>query len=113
MGSRRKRKRGGESLVPQSRLAITSVGFLFLILFLFTTFRSLDMVVLSLLLVMVSAVGLVTAVMAKKKLRRHRGRLEGDSAAEIGYWGNLAVFVLSLLAFSWFFLIGVARGDFL
>lgn len=94
-------------------MAIVSVGFLFLILFLFTTFRSLDMVVLSLLLVLVSGVGLVTAAMAKRKLRRHRGRLEGESVAEIGYWGNFVVFILSLLAFSWFFLIGVARGDFL
>lgn len=71
------------------------------------------MVVMTFLLTGVSFIGYLLAILAKKKLRRHRGRLDGDSVAEIGYWGNLLVFLVSLLGFCWFFLIGVARGDFL
>ena len=113
MGKRKKSRRGGGSGTPQSKLAITSVGFLLAVGFVMAGLRSLDVVLLSLLTTFLGFFGFLTAIYARKKLRRQRGRLEGESAAMIGYWGNLVVFLVSLLGFCWFFAIGVMRGDFL
>ena len=75
--------------------------------------RSLDVGLLSLLTGILGFLGFVFGIYARKHLRRKRGRLEGESAAMIGYWGNLFVFLISVLGFCWFFATGVMRGDFL
>ena len=90
-----------------------SVGFLLATGFAMAGLRSLDVVLLSLLTTVLGFSGFILAIYARKSLRRKHGRLEGESAAGIGYWGNLIVFLLSLLGFCWFFAIGVMRGDFL
>jgi hypothetical protein len=107
--SRSKRYRGE----PTSRFALASVGFMLACAFVFIAFRNVDILIVTLAMSILSLAGMLTGRIALKKVRRHRSELSGESAATIGYWGNLIVFILSLLAFSWFLALAIIKGDLL
>jgi len=94
-------------------LAKVSVLLLLLNGFIWAGLRSLDILLLTLLSALVGLAGLVLGRLARRHLRRHQGRMGGESLALIGYWGNLAMFILPALMFSYAFAMGVLRGELL
>jgi hypothetical protein len=94
-------------------VAKVSVMLLLLNGFVWAGLRSLDVVVLTLLSWLLALAGLLLGRMAGKYIRRHRGKIGGESIAMIGYWGNLIVFLLTFLLFSYSLAMGILRGDFL
>ncbi len=114
MGKWKKVNRGkGAGRERESLLAKISVLLLLVNGFLWAGLRSLDILVLTLLSALVGLAGLLLGMLARRHLRRHHGRIGGESLALIGYWGNLAMFILPALMFSYAFAMGVLRGDLL
>lgn len=97
----------------ESLLAKVSVLLLLSNGFLWAGLRSLDILLLTLLSALVGLAGLIFGILARRHLRRHHGRIGGESLALIGYWGNLAMFILPALMFSYAFAMGVLRGELL
>lgn len=112
-GKKRERRSRRSDTTPESLLAKIAVIFLLLNIFIVTGLRNVDMLVVTLLVVLTSGSGFVFAIYAKRQLRRRSGRLQGEGLATLGYWGNLIVMLMFLLAFSWFFAMGILRGDLL
>lgn len=113
MGKWKKAKRRRATHEKDSKLASASVLMLLLNGFLWAGLRSLDEVILTFLSALVAFVGFLFARAAGRYLRRHRGRVGGESMAVIGYWGNLLLFILTFLMFSYALAMGILRGDFL
>lgn len=79
--------------------------------FIWAGLRSLDVIVLTFLSALVALVGMLLGRAAWRYIRRHRGKVGGDSTAQIGYWGNLIVFILTFLMFSYSVAMGILRGN--
>ena len=114
MAKRRRAKRWG---MPEDRkepwTAKAALILLLLNAFLWAGLRNMDIVVLSLAATLISLAGMLLALRARHKVRRHGGRIAGEALATIAYWGNLIVFLLSLMLFSYSMVMGILRGDFL
>lgn len=109
----RRRSRSSNSDIPQCRWAQASVLMILVNVCLFVGLRNLDMLVLTLMVALVAALGWFFAIRARKQLRRRYGRMQGEGAAMLGYWGNLIIMLLFTFGFSWFFAMGILRGDLL
>lgn len=106
-----RRRREGEQ--RESNLAKASVLALLVNGFIWAGLRGVDILVLSLASVLVAGLGLLLAKLSQRLLRKRHGRLGGESLSLIGYWGNLLIFVLSFLLFSYSLAIAVMRGEIL
>ena len=113
MGKWKKAKNRAAAHEKEPLLAKLSVILLLGNGFLWAGLRGLDVVVLTFLSALLALTGLFIAHVARKQIRRHRGSVGGESVALIGYWGNLLVFLLVFLLFSYSLAIGILRGDFL
>ena len=114
MGKWKKVKaRSASSHIKESKAGKVGLLLLLLNLFLWAGLRGTDIVVLTFLMALVAFTGYILAVMARKSMRRQRGAVGGESIAAIAYWGNLILFLLTFLMFSYSLAIGVLRGDFL
>lgn len=80
---------------------------------LFVGLRNIDMLAITLMVTLISAIGFFCAIRARKQLRRHYGRIQGEGTALLGYYGNLATMLLFGFGFAWFLTIGILRGDLL
>jgi hypothetical protein len=94
-------------------IAKASVGLLLVNGFIWAGLRSLDIVLLSFLSMSVAFLGWLLGRAAGKYIRRRHGSVGGESAAQIGYWGNLGFFIATFLLFSYSVAMGILRGDFL
>lgn len=113
MGRWVKAKRGRDRSRKESRLAQATLVILLLNGFIWAGLRGLDILVLSLVSMLMALTGLLAALAARRAIRRRRGGMEGDSLATIGYWGNLTVFLLTLLLFVYSLAMGILRGELL
>jgi len=90
-----------------------SVGILLINAFQWISLRGFDTIIVAFLSIILAAIGWVFGVYALRKIKRHRGVLQGEGAALMGYWGNLIVFLVSLLFFCWLLFLGIMRGEFI
>jgi D-alanyl-lipoteichoic acid acyltransferase DltB (MBOAT superfamily) len=112
MGKWKKMKRHSESSLQKEPLrAKVSLILLLLNVFIWAGLRSLDVIVLTFISALVALAGMLMARAAWRYIRRHRGSVGGESIALIGYWGNLIVFVLTFLLFSYSIAMGILRGE--
>jgi hypothetical protein len=112
MGKWKKMKRQSESSLQKEPLrAKISLILLLLNGSIWAGLRGLDVIVLTFLSVLVALAGMLLGLAGRRYIRRHRGAIGGDSIALIGYWGNLIVFVLALLMFSYAVAMGILRGE--
>ena len=81
--------------------------------FVWAGMRNVDILIVTLTSTLLALVGLVAGYRARKRIRRYGGRIPGEAIGEIGYWGNLVVFVGASLLFSYAVAMGVLRGDLL
>lgn len=81
--------------------------------FIWAGLRSLDIVLLSFISMCVAFTGFLLGRAAGRYIRRHCGSVGGESAALIGYWGNLGAFIATFLLFSYSLAMGILGGDFL
>jgi hypothetical protein len=82
-------------------------------LFVWVGFRGVDIVVVSLGSTLVALIGFVCAVFGKKAEGRRRGSTGSSALTLIGYWANLALFVVSSLLFAYSLAMGILRGEFI
>lgn len=82
-------------------------------IFIWAGLRGMDIVIMTFLSTVVAFTGYLLALSGRKFLRRQRGSVGGESIVTIAYWGNLLLFLLTFLMFSYSLAIGVLRGDFL
>ena len=114
MGKWKKVKaRSAGSHIRESKAGKIALLLLLLNCFIWAGLRGIDVVVLTLLSALVAFAGYLLAMSGRKALRRHRGAVGGESIVLIAYWGNLILFILTFLMFSYSLAIGVLRGDFL
>lgn len=114
MGKWKKVKaRSAGSHTRESRAGKAALLLLLLNVFIWAGLRGLDVVLLTLLSALVALSGYLLARSGRKFLRRHRGAVGGESIVLIGYWGNLILFILTFLMFSYSLAMGILRGDFL
>jgi len=113
MGKWVKRKRGRDKELKESPLAKASLLFLLMNVFVAVGLRGIDMLVVSLVATLVALAGMLTGRKALHHVKRRRGRVGGESLAQIGYWGNLIIFILTFLLFSYLVAIGILRGELL
>jgi len=113
MGKWVKRKRGHAPVQKESWLGKVSLFFLLLNIFVAAGLRGLDMLILTFVSALVALAGMLLGRAALRHVKRRRGRIGGESFALIGYWGNLILFILMFLYFSYLFAIGILRGDLL
>lgn len=113
MGKWVKRKRDHAPVQQESRLAKLSLFFLLLNVFVAAGLRGLDVLIVSLAAALVALAGMLCGRRALHQLRRRRGRIGGESFALIGYWGNLIIFILMFLFFSYLVAIGILSGNLL
>ena len=94
---------------------VVKVAMLMLLLnvFVWTGFRGMDMLVVSLGSAMLALAGWITAHYGRKKVRRRAGRGTSETMSLLAYWGNFTVFLLTFLLFSWSVAMGILRGDLL
>jgi len=90
---RRPRGRQARGELRESGLARTSLFLLLLNGFVWAGLRNFDLLLVSLLSTLVALIGLLAGRKARFVLERQRGRMEGESLALIGYWGNAIVHV--------------------
>lgn len=90
-----------------------SIGFILLNLFLWAGFRGIEILLMLLANILISGIGLLLAWFALKKIRRTHGVIQGEAAAQIGYWGNLGILLISFFFFAFLVAYGVLKGDFL
>lgn len=107
--AKRKAPRGQEEPLA-SRVAILLA---LLNVFIWVGFRGVDIVVLSFASSFVGLIGFLLAFVGGRAERRRRGSLGRSALTEIGYWGNLALFLGSSVLFSYTLAIGILRGDFI
>ncbi len=93
--------------------AKASLVFMLLCFFVYVTLRGTDVLAVTLLATVVGFTGWILAIVARKRIRHAGGRIGGESLALIGYWGNLILFLLSALWFSYSVAMGILRGDLL
>ena len=79
--------------------------------FLWIGLRSVDTLVISLASLLIALIGLVLGYKSGKKIQRHSGRLSGENMANIGYWGNLLLFIGALFLFCYLLAVGMLRGE--
>ena len=82
-------------------------------LFVWVGLRGTDVLLVTLASTLLALAGWVGAQRARRKIRRAGGRMSGETMALIGYWGNLLVFILAFLMFSYAVAMGILRGDLL
>ncbi|MEX0326108.1 MAG: hypothetical protein AB3N33_08480 [Puniceicoccaceae bacterium] len=114
MGKWKKSRRWGQPK-GQGEPMMVKVPVLLLLINGFTciSLRGTDILVVTLISTLLAMVGMVIAWRARKIIRRKGGRVRGETMATIGYWGNLVVFVMAGLLFSYAVAMGVLRGDLL
>jgi ABC-type Co2+ transport system permease subunit len=93
-----------------SKLAVASVAMLLLNVFQAITLRSLDMLIVSAVAFLLALLGAFLGYKARRAIRRYQGVLQGDAAAQIGYWINLAVAFAALLYFLWNLFLAMYSG---
>ena len=114
MGKWKKRKaRSAGSHIKESRGGKVALLLLLLNIFIYAGFRGTDIVVLTFVMALVAFIGYLLAFLSRRSMRRHRGAVGGESIVLLAYWGNLILFLLSFLMFSYSLAIGILRGDFL
>jgi len=111
--SRRKGKDNSNGRYKRSRMAVASVGCILANIFQAAALLGTDRLIIALISTLLSAAGLWMGVVAARKIKRYCGIIQGESVAQIGIWGNLALFAPSLLFFCWELLRSIARGDLL
>lgn len=94
-----------------SRLAVASVVILLLNFFQWLAFRNVDVLIISLASVVISFTGWLLGRKALRSIKRYQGVLQGEGAAQVGHWGNFALWVLSFFYFLWNFLLAILRGE--
>lgn len=108
---RRPRGRQARGELRESGLARTSLFLLLLNGFVWAGLRNFDLLLVSLLSTLVALSGLLAGRKARFVLERQRGRMEGESLALIGYWGNVLVFIAAFFFFSYLLAKGLLAGD--
>jgi len=88
-----------------------SVFFLLVSVFVVIGLRYIDLLALTGMVALISLLGYVLGRSADRRIRRHHGVIQGHAAAQIGMWGNLAVFVLSGILFLFELARTIIRGD--
>ena len=81
--------------------------------FIFVGLRSTDILLVTLAATLVALGGLIAGRKAVTRIRRSGGRLQGEPMANIAYWGNLVLFILSSLMFAYAAAMGILRGELL
>lgn len=114
MGKWKKGRRWGQQKGQgEPMMAKIPIVLLLLNFFVWPALRGTDILLVTLISTVLGLVGLVMAWRARKVIRRKGGRIRGETMATIGYWGNLIVFVLAGLLFSYSVAMGVLRGELL
>ena len=94
-------------------MARIPVLLLLITLFFVISLRGTDILVVTLISSLLGLIGMLMGRSALKRIRRKGGRIRGETMAYIGYWGNLIIFVLASLLFSYAVAMGVLRGELL